>query len=302
MTYSRFDILEHKNPYELFDDSDTFAEHQDILDGELSEEEQEQLAIDIVCGCPSHELAKLQKVIRALSSPLPTESSFYAVISDALHVKIRLMGMLDNRNTAPHTFLLEENTPDLLNRFNDLALQVLADNEIAIAERLALYTPKNERSKVAHRLNTIFSQSQFVAETEAAFILRRSIKHLLGEKPEQFFTEACHFSRDNCLKYSNMLAELLEGHEQEIGSKLSKTDAETQKIVMRQLELLSTNAYHTTNPFHLIKSNMTLKYISVSNSPGSLFTSSKDHEASLPKTPGEEQSNIAESSSTLTLI
>ncbi|WP_133136054.1 hypothetical protein [Legionella rowbothamii] len=297
MTYSRLDLLEHKKPYDLFNDvdaGDIFAEHQDVLDAELSEEEQLEFAIKLVSGCPQDKLAELKGAAKALYSPVQTDTCFYLVIDDALQTKIRLLGILDNENTQPHAFLLEENTPDLLERFNVLACEILENNEIAIAERLALLTPDEHRSRLAHTIRNIFPNSALSEEVNAAFTLRRSMGQLLGDTPEVFFTDR-DFSRDNCLKFSTMLSKLLAGQEAEIGSKLSKKSTEVRSAVRYKLELLASSAFNSADPFHLIAKEMNAKRVSIGTNSNSLYGTSPLASSSTVSnaTPSPEHSSLS---------
>ncbi|CAM4458832.1 MAG: hypothetical protein LEGION0403_FIIPPAGN_01299 [Legionella sp.] len=275
MTYSRVELLEHKKPYELFDvdAGDIFAEHQNILDTELSEDEQLEFAIKLVSGCPQDKLTELKNAAKALYSPIQDNTCFYLVLDAALQVKIRLLSILDNRNTEPHAFLLEKNTPDLLQRFNDLAYEVVEKNEIAIAERLALLTPESARSKLAQNIDNIFSKSALAEEIKAAFSFKRNLECLLGKTPEVFFTDR-EFSRDNCLKYSTMIAKDLAGHEAEIGSKLSKNDFEVRQEIRHKLELLTSSVFNSADPFHLIAKEMNAKRISIGTNSNSMYGTS----------------------------
>ncbi|MFJ1268694.1 hypothetical protein ACD661_09030 [Legionella lytica] len=273
MTYSRVEFLEHKQPYELFNDvdaGDIFAEHQEILDSELSEDEQLEFAVKIVRGCPQDKLPELKKAAQTLDSPVQDNTCFYLVLNDALQVKIRLLNILDSRNSRPHTFLLEKPTYVLLQRFNDLACEVLEKNEIAIAERLALLTPDEHRSQLAKTIHNIFPESTLAAEVNAAFAFKRNIKHLLGETPEVFFTDR-EFSRDNCLKYSAMLAQHIAGHEEEIGGKLAKTDSVVRYEVRHKLALLTSSVFNKADPIHLIAKEMNANRISIGTNSNSLY-------------------------------
>ncbi|MDR3502773.1 MAG: hypothetical protein P4L79_09340 [Legionella sp.] len=294
MTYSRLELLEHKKPYELFNDvdaGDTFAEHQGVLDRELSEDEQLEFAIKLISGCPQDKLADLTNAAKALYSPIQDHTCFYSVIDDALQVKIRLLSILNNENMQPHTFLLEENTPDLLQRFNDLAREVLEKNEIAIAERLALLTPDRDRSKLAQNIRNIFPNSALAEEVNAAFTLRRNIEQLVGETPEIFFTDR-DFSRDTCLKFSTMLSKLLAGQETDIGSKLSKKSFEVRQEVRHKLELLTSSAFNSTDPFHLIAKEMNAKRVSIGTNSNSMYGTSPLASPSTTPTPSQEHSSI----------
>lgn len=300
MTYSRLDLLQHETPYELFNDDeagDTFAEHQKILDQELSEEEQRAFAIKLVSDCPQAKLKDLKNAAQALYSPVQEDSCFYLVLNDALQVKIRLLNILDNENTQPHVFLLEEATPGLLHCFKSLACDVLEKNEIAIAERLALLTPERDRSKLAGTIHNIFKGSALATEVNAAFTLRRHLGQLLGETPEKFFISK-DFNRDHCLKFSSMLSKLLDGHEAEIGSKLSKIDHEVQDKIKLKLELLTSFAHNSTDPFHLITDRMEAlsaikaKRISIGTNGNSLYGSVASPSTTAITSPSQDTPSI----------
>ena len=291
MTYSRIELLEHKAPYELFNDvdaGDTFAEHQDILDNELSEDEQLEFAVKLVSSCPQDKLKDLKNAAKALYSARQANTCFYSVIDDALQVKIRLLSILDSKNKQPHAFLLEENTPDLLGRFNVLASEILGKNEIAIAERLALLTPEEDRCKLARTIHNIFPNSALAEEVNAAFTLRRQVRQLLGETPDLFFTDL-DFNRDNCLKFSTMLSKLLTGHEAEIGSKLAKKGFEIRQDIRHKLELLTSSAFNSTDPFLLIAKEMNAKRVSIGANSSTLYGGSTAPTSTI--TPFSENSN-----------
>ena len=103
--------------------------------------------------------------------------------------------LLDPKNEIPHYLFLgeeidgEEIDLGLFHQFRVEANKLILDKESAIAERLAITTPQNHRSKVAFAIENTFPKSILALKTRAAFDLRRSIETvLLGDNPKEFFT------------------------------------------------------------------------------------------------------------------
>lgn len=270
MTYSRLEILESENPYEMFDDGEVLAEHRQILD-RLSDEEKQELATKIIAECPKEKLAHYGLALKTLESPVHPEGTFHDVINQAHQIKTHILAMLDHPN--PQLFLLEESSIDQLNKFHELALLTLKNNEAAIAERLAVLTPDPDHNKVARAVDLAFPDTSFAQKIKTTFALRREISQLSGSHPENFFTSP-EFNRETCMTYSGLF-ELIKGNEEAIGKKLSQVSSlETRKQVERNLNLLTAIAYDQTNPFKLILDTLNPDSITAGRSTDSLFGSS----------------------------
>ncbi|KTD53558.1 hypothetical protein Lsan_3968 [Legionella santicrucis] len=246
MPFTYEQIIELENPYEQLSNGDALAENAKVLN-QLSEEEQKTLATKIIAACPESKFKQYGRHINALRSF--EEDGFHAVISGAYQVRHRIFTLLDPRNKTPHSLFLEEFNPDLFNNFGDLAKEILKGNEQAIAERLALCTPEESRSKLARNVEITFPHSSFATKSKAAFAIRRNVDKLLGENPEQFF-ESRDFNKDAYNMFPSMFQTLLKGQEDQIGKKLSGLDS--QDAIRRQLSLLHTEVFDEANPFKLI--------------------------------------------------
>lgn len=285
MPYSREEILESTEPYNMIGTGDELAEHQKILD-ELSEDEKEALAIKMVADCPQNQLKNFGNAIKALKSILGIKGSFYSVITKAHQVKTRILASLDHRNMTPYDFLLDESIPALFNRFNNLALHVLKNKETAIAERLALTTPEEDLNSVAQIANDVFPDSTFAKKIGTAFTLRHNIQQLLGTNPELFFTDP-DFNIEICFEFSGLFA-IIQENEQEIGQKLSKNtslDLDERNVVLRYLKLLNTTAHDQVNPFRLIINAMGVGNTPRATSLDTLFGTPPGSPTKKPPTP-----------------
>ncbi|MGL5742014.1 MAG: hypothetical protein ACRCXC_05425 [Legionella sp.] len=100
----------------------------------------------------------------------------------------------------------EEFNPEPFQRFSALAARLIKSDEPAISERLALCSPEKHRSSIIRNLNIAFPGGVLTTRTQAAFTLRHNIDTaLLGEKPEQFFTDR-DYSKDVCKMFIHMIS------------------------------------------------------------------------------------------------
>lgn len=264
MGHSVEDLKKLVKPYEKLGTADLLAENREELN-KLNAEEKKDLASRLILDCPEDKLSGFSREIEAGRVPQNDEESFHASLAQAFEVRRRLTALVDERNRHPYNLLLDEElNEDLFNNYKELALNVLKDNESAIAERLALTTPADIRSKLARNVTNMFRESAFATKVGAAFAMRRAIEtQLLGENPEAFFSspelrdEDGEFSIDLCLEFSDLFPSLLIGHEKSVGEKLALIESsETRSMIGRILELLNTSAHQQDNPFRLIASAM----------------------------------------------
>lgn len=295
MPYNAQDILDSSNPYDMFDNGDTLAEHRKILDA-FSAEEKKTLATKIICGCPQDKLKAFGQTIRSLSSLVPEEKeTFYSVISAAHQVRTKIMNLLDPLNKQPNNLFLDESLPDLFNKFNKLAQNVLEDHETAIAERLALLTPDEHSGLVTKKVGIMFERHSFSETIGIAFTLKHNVKQLLGKNPESFF-----MSRDFNVSHWHQFPSLFEGikgNEEQIGQKLSQVEDKKLKIIERNLHLLTTGIYDQVNPFKLILDAMqTKKSVVIATHPETFFGSSHEKSQTVIKLANDssESSNLTQ--------
>lgn len=292
MAFTYEEMMQLENPYEELGSGDALAENREVLDA-LSAEEKRTIASKIVKACPERNMRWFGLQMQALKNMVKKEDTFFPVLANAHMVKHRILALLDQRNPTPHAlFLAQEAQLAIFHQFNDLAQDVLKTNASAIAERLALATPEDSRGKVVRSIDSIFPQSHFLTQTQAAFTLRHNIEQfLLGDQPELFFTSP-DFDKAICDTFATLLRTLLKGHEENIGNKLSSTELDTHIQVMHQLELLSTEAFDEANPFKLIAARMSPEAIPEQNkkplhweNPYTLFSSRPATPILRPATP-----------------
>jgi hypothetical protein len=286
MAFTRIELIALENPYEQLSDGDALAKNAEMLNT-LSTEEQVALATNIIAACPEAKFKQYAHHIRALGNLTKSEETFHSVLSEAYQVRQRINSLLDSRNKAPHAlFLGKEFNPAPFHRFSTLAKHVLESNEAAIAERLALCAPEQDRSQLAHNISTTFPKQILVEKTQIAFMMRRNIERLLlGDNPEKFFTSR-DYSKDTCRMFINMCRTLLKGHEETIGDKLCAIQSESVRAsVKRHLELLHTEVFDETNPFKLIADSLSAKESSEQKKTGSHATNLHGYFNSRSPTP-----------------
>ena len=262
MAFTNKEIMELDNPYEQFCDGDALAENAVVLNA-LSASEQDALASRIIAACPDKEFKQYRNHIQALGHFAADENTFHSVLNEAYQVRQSIASILDPRNKNPHLlFTKKEFNADPFHHFSALAEQCLKNNETAIAERLALCTPADERSKVKRNLSIAFptmarANQSLGQNIEQAFVLRHQIDEtLLGGTPNVFFKGA-NYNLASCKKFMNMFRQLLAGHEEAIGKKLGDSKAlRSQSFIQNQLDLLHTEAHDQTNPFKRIAESM----------------------------------------------
>ncbi|MGM9454320.1 lpg0008 family Dot/Icm T4SS effector [Legionella bozemanae] len=286
MAFTRIEIIALENPYEQLSDGDALAKNAEMLNT-LSDKEQVALATKIIAACPEAKFKQYAHHIRALGNLTKSEDTFYSVLSEAYQVRQRINSLLDSRNKAPHVlFLGKEFNPAPFHRFNTLAKHVLESNEPVIAERVALCTPEQDRSQVAHNISTTFPKHSLAEKIQIAFMMRRNIERLLlGDNPEKFFTSR-DYNKDSCRMFINMFRALLKGHEETIGEKLCAIQSESARAsVKRHLELLHTEVFDETNPFKLIADSLSAKESSEQKKTGAQTTNPYGYFNSRSPTP-----------------
>ncbi|MBL7481563.1 lpg0008 family Dot/Icm T4SS effector [Legionella bononiensis] len=136
---------------------------------------------------------------------------------------------------------------------------VTENKESSIAAKLALTAPRDKHSIISRNIqNLVPTNDEFVNKVRTAFTVRRNIDLLLSDKPEQFFTSR-DFSVDNCLEFSILFPELLDGQEHSIGEKLSLLEAKSLSDINRKLEMINGSAHDQSSPFRLIAAAMVPK-------------------------------------------
>ncbi|KTD72397.1 lpg0008 family Dot/Icm T4SS effector [Legionella tucsonensis] len=285
MTFTRRELIALENPYEQLSDGDALAKNAKMLNT-LIDKEQVALATKIIAACPEAKFKQYAYHISALGNLTKNEDSFHSVLSEAYQVRQCINSLLDSRNKAPHALFLQEFNPAPFHRFSSLAKHVLESNEPAIAERLALCAPEQDRSQLAHNISTTFPRHILAEKIQIAFMLRRNIeKLLLGDNPEKFFTSR-DYSKDTCRMFINMFRALLKGHEETIGEKLGSIESESARAsVKRRLELLHTEVFDETNPFKLIADSLSAKESSEQKKTGFQTTNPHGYFNSRSPTP-----------------
>ncbi|CAM3053005.1 Uncharacterised protein [Legionella steigerwaltii] len=269
MAFTYEQIIALENPYEQLSNSDALAENAKVLDA-LNSKEQIAMATKIIAACPEAKFKQYGHHIKALDSLTKREGAFHDVITEAYQVRQRINSLLDPRNKSPHAlFLAKEFNPAPFHQFSALTKQVLESNESAIAERLALCAPKQDRSQIAHNLGIAFPKSVLTEKIHHAFMLRGNIERLLlSDNPEKFFTSR-DYNADTCKMFANMFRTLLNGHEESVGEKLCALESTSLSAIKRELDLLHTEAFDETSPFKLIADAISAKESSVQKKNGS---------------------------------
>jgi RNA polymerase subunit RPABC4/transcription elongation factor Spt4 len=265
MPLSKEALLALENPYKTLNDGDALAEHQGILDL-LSKEEMLAFASTLIFNCPQKELSQFGHAINALRSLPGNTDSFHGALSKALELRKRLSLMLDSGNSRPYQMMLdEESYPALFQEYKELTMKLLNGKEHAIAERLALTTPKAQRSEVAHNIQITFAKGVLASEVNKAYTLVRHIELLVGEQPEQFFTTA-DYNKELCHEFPGLFV-VLDDHEDEIAKKLAETAAITNRysIIAKITEVfgahsrllsLVQDAFKAIKPAHAANPNL----------------------------------------------
>ncbi len=248
------DIKKLQNPYiEL---GDKLVENREELN-KLDSDEMIDLASRMILECPAEELSLFKFSIEALRTPQDDKDTFHEALTKAWEVRKRLTSLVDPKNPKPHEYILgAEFNEELFNNYNNLALNVLKDKEVAIATRLALTTPEADHKSLARNIRNMFPASTFAENMAAALNLRHCIEaQLLGEQPEAFFASR-DFNVDYCLEFSGLFV-LLKGKEKEIGEKLALIESpKVLSDIARNLEQLDGAAHDQENPFRLISAAM----------------------------------------------
>lgn len=225
-----------ETPYQLLGTGDALAEYRDQLNG-LDLESKKNLASRMVLECPLQDLSDFHHAIEAGRLPVDDSQTFHFLLTETYEVKHRLVSLFDSRNSKPHLLILgNEFDEELFNNHMDLALQVLNDNESAIAERLALTTPEESRHQVALNVKGIFPNTLFAAKIGQAFAVRRDIDRLLlGNAPYEFFNSR-EYSTDSCQEFSGLFR-IIEGQESSIAGKLAlSTPEEKRTTISRNIQ------------------------------------------------------------------
>jgi hypothetical protein len=220
-------------PYATLCTGDALSEHRDELN-QLTPEEMHDLATRLILACPKEDLGDFGHAIEALRRPHDDKTSFHAVLMEAYEVKKRLLSLVDVKNKKPYLLFLEpEFDEELFYNFNGLAIQILADNESNIAEKLALLTPENKRSELEQNLQNQFPDSLFTTKVGHAFAVRRDIDRLLlGDEPYQFFASR-EFSVDAVIEFKGLF-QLINGNESIIAGKLALSTPEAYRSKVAQ--------------------------------------------------------------------
>jgi hypothetical protein len=261
MTLSIPEIKDLDRPHEVFNDTDTLLEHQEVLDS-LSPEEKLDVASKMVLHCPELELRTLNYSVRALRNHVDSEETFHAVISGLLEIRQRIIGLNDERNPQAHNQLLApELNLDLFTAYNDFSLSLLNNyDSTALAEKLALSTPIDKCSELAKNAHLAFLGSTFATEVGAAFTLVREIRStLLSDTPDQFFTSP-EFNAELCKKYYRLF-NIIEDKAEQISEKLDPLSPDLKATVLANLQSLFSEQgtvsvkEASANPFGLFSSS-----------------------------------------------
>lgn len=267
MGYTIEEIKDLPDPYTTLGNSDAIAENLIALN-KLSPEDKISVATKIIQFCPKEELKGFWHVVDAARKLSGPDDTFHQVLSQAYEVKKRIVALDDPQNTHPHHFLLDQEfDAELYDQFNNLALSALAGNELKVAQRLAITTPADKRSKLCANVNNVFPNSDFGSLLGSSFALCREIESkLLSTNPETFFTSdemktvEGDFSVDLCNQFSGVFPKYLAGKEQTIGERLADIECkELRSQVARDLNLMNPKASDANNCFRLIAQYMSAK-------------------------------------------
>ncbi|HAT9398147.1 lpg0008 family Dot/Icm T4SS effector [Legionella pneumophila] len=237
MTFTCDELKGLEHPYKVLGNGDALAENREELN-KLTNDEKLVLASRLVLECPVNELKDFAHAIEAARMPQDDSDTFHSFLFQAYQVKKRIISLLDPRNKNPHSMILEkEFDGELFNNFNKLAIDVLTNNEVAIALRLAETTPAQDRSRVSQNINNIFPQSLFAAKVGHAFAVRRDIERLLlGDRPDQFFSSR-EFKIDSCIEFASLFNVVINDKESSIAGKLAlRTPAENRSDVVMKIK------------------------------------------------------------------
>jgi hypothetical protein len=283
------EILSSNNPYELFNKEvseaindqksyqtlgDILVDHQKILDG-LDLQKQNKLARKIVSKCPQNELKKLRRALKALSVLNHQSQAFHTIIFPLYQLKASIFGLLDEKNNAPHTILLEAQS--LFRKERSFFKSIIKGHEARIAERLAFLTPPKQYNEVIQCVHTTFAKTDLSRLIHEAFTLQQNIQYLLGERPELFFISQT-FNREYCFLFSKLFISI-KGQEKQIGLKLAKISSnDDRNKVISGLKLLTTSNYNQADPFVTILDAMDHNFTTAKNpySFSRALTSPKD--------------------------
>ncbi|MFT4058213.1 MAG: hypothetical protein QM652_01545 [Legionella sp.] len=251
MPHTREFILKHDNPYQLFATGEDLTQHQKILNA-LSSEEKKELAIKIISHCSSKELQKYYLEMQPIASHLSNDTTFYAILIKIHQIKSSIFAILDVNNKYPHqTF---KDSMDLFNEYKDYALNLFRHSELNLAERMVISVPGKERASLAKQVSEIFPNSDLANHLSTMCSLRHQLSMLLSNQPETFFTE--EFDAQRYLTCSLLVTHMLKDHEKNIGTKLAQTSGKLRSQIIRQLQLLTSSAHDSANPFTLIAKSM----------------------------------------------
>jgi hypothetical protein len=222
MGYTVEELRDLKNPYKDLGTGDALAEHREELNS-LTLDEQKSLAARMILECPLSDLRNFGHEIEAGRTPHDDKKTFHAVLSEAYEIKNRIIALLDPRNKNPHLLILgNEFDEELFNNHKQLAVDVLENNEAAIAERLALTTPATDRNQLALNVKGIFPGTVLAEKIGHAFAIRRDIDNfLLGEDPHQFFASR-EYNVDACHEFSGLFS-VITDQESSIAAKMALT-------------------------------------------------------------------------------
>ncbi len=220
MGYTVEELQNLKNPYKHLGNGDALAEHREELNS-MHLEAKRNLASRMILKCPPGDLKTFHGAIEASRTPHDNKEAFNSILAEAYEVKNRIIALLDPRNKKPHLMILgNEFDEELFNNNKQLAQDVLQDNETAIAERLALTTPKEDRSQLAVNVKSIFPDSELAKKIGHAFAIRHDMEHfLLGDDPHEFFASR-EYNIDACHEFAGLFT-LVAGQESSIAAKLA---------------------------------------------------------------------------------
>lgn len=255
MPYTAEQIKQLDNPYQELHTAESLAMHKTELD-KLSPEEMKVLATKMLLACPNEDMNQFAKNFAELKK---AESSFFTVLYEAHDIKMHIIALLNPKHPTPYSLLIgEEFSQDRFNKFNTLASELLKSNEAALAIRLALTTPPENRSSVAANVRNTFPKSECAQKVAAAFDLCRQMdRYLLSGQPQQFFSSK-DYNPDLCREFSSLFFARIKNNEATIGKQLSLLKREEISKIYRQLEQLNIAAHDKENPIKLIVAAITI--------------------------------------------
>lgn len=263
MLYKVDEILNHKNPINLFCNVNDLKENANIL-ANLSSEQQEELAAKIFVNASAQEFSTLAKAVTTLTNA--DNNSFFLLLKEFIQ-KLR---QIDEDDEQAYPFMYHADAKGILDFIldNEDALTPFCTNHptfinllveqkgVDLANKLILDIPPNKRDRVAKAINSFFPNTSFSKLLSEG--LQKVIPHLnklRGPYPEDFFKQ----EPDNNLinKYSTAFYLYIKTHEKHLADLLELVEcSDTKDKIINYLKLLSKEILIPNNCFANIATRM----------------------------------------------